>query len=321
MPAPRRVLVLAGDGLQALDAVGPIEVLSTACAVAEAPEYETALVAPGDRGVVATSSGLDVVASPLPEVAPADTLVVAGGAWTRSEQLTLELLWWVRDQAAVSRRVTSVCTGAFVLAAAGLLDGRRATTHWAWCRSLARRHPGVEVVPDPIFVRDGDVWTSAGVTAGMDLALALVEDDLGPAVALSVARALVLFLKRPGDQAQFSTTLAAQTASRGPVRELQAWIGDHLDEDLSVPVLAARVGRSERQLTRLFGTETGMSPAAYVEALRVERARALLTSSPLGVESIAREVGLGSGEVLRRAFHRRLGVSPSEVRERFSRAA
>ena len=169
--------------------------------------------------------------------------------------------------------MTSVCTGAFLLARAGLLDGRRATTHWASCPDLAERYPAVTVEPDPIFVRDGNVATSAGVTAGMDLALALVEEDLGRDVALEAARWLVLFLKRPGGQAQFSAQLAAQTADRAPLRELQAWIPDHLDEDLSVPALASRAAMSERNFARAFRRETGMTPAAYVEAARVESAR------------------------------------------------
>ncbi|HYF25307.1 MAG TPA: DJ-1/PfpI family protein [Baekduia sp.] len=306
----RRVLVLVGDGLQPLDAVGPVEVLH------RAGGYATTVVAAGG-GPVGSPSGLALGAAALPDPdEPADTLLVAGGEWTRSPgHATLD---WVRAQAAHSRRTTSVCTGAFVLAAAGLLDGRRATTHWAWCDALARRYPRVDVRPDPIFVRDGDIWTSAGVTAGMDLALALVEEDLGAATALEVARELVLFLKRPGGQAQFSGALLAQTAARGPVRDVQAWAAQHLAGDLSVPALAARAGRSERQLSRLFAEQVGMAPGAWVEALRVERARALLTSTPLGVEAVAREVGFASAEVLRRAFHRRTGVSPAEFRQRFA---
>jgi transcriptional regulator GlxA family with amidase domain len=218
--------------------------------------------------------------------------------------------------------VTSVCTGAFALATAGLLDGRRATTHWAWCPSLARQCAGaVEVDPDPIYVRDGDVWTSAGVTAGMDLALALVEEDLGRDVALEVARWLVLFLKRPGGQSQFSAGLAAQAAAaREPLRELQDWIAGHLDADLSVPALAARACLSERHFARAFRAETGLTPAAYVEGLRVERARALLEDGH-PVDAAARAAGLRSAEVLRRVFHRRLGVGPAAYRERFRSAA
>jgi transcriptional regulator GlxA family with amidase domain len=224
---------------------------------------------------------------------------------------------WIRDAAARSRRVTSVCTGAFLLAAAGLLDGRRATTHWAWCDVLANRYPAVQVEPDPIFVRDGDVITSAGVTSGMDMALALVEEDLGREIALEVARWLVLFVKRPGGQAQFSAQLEAQIADREPLRELQQWLPDHLDEDLSVPALARRACMSERNFARAFRGETGMTPAAYVEAARVERARIFLDSGDLPVETIARQTGFGTVETMRRAFRRRVGVSPAGYRSRF----
>ena len=194
------------------------------------------------------------------------------------------------------------------------------TTHWAWCASLAREHGGVTIDPDPIYVRDGDVWTSAGVTAGMDLALALVEEDLGRDVALEAARWLVLFLKRPGGQSQFSAGLAAQAAAREPLRELQAWIADHLDADLAVPALAARACLSERHFARAWRAETGLTPAAYVEGLRVERARALLEDGR-SVDAAARAAGFPSAEVLRRVFHRRLGVGPSAYRERFRSAA
>ena len=220
-----------------------------------------------------------------------------------------------------SRRVASVCTGAFLLARAGLLDGRRATTHWASCADLAARYPAVKVEADPIFVRDGDVATSAGVTAGMDLALALVEEDLGRDVALEAARHLVVFLQRPGGQAQFSAQLAAQTADRAPLRQLQAWIPDHLDEDLSVPALARRACMSDRNFARAFRRETGRTPGAYVEAARVERARIALETGDLPVEAIARQVGFGTVETLRRAFRRQVGVSPIEYRTRFRRQA
>jgi transcriptional regulator GlxA family with amidase domain len=205
-----------------------------------------------------------------------------------------------------------------VLAKAGLLDGRRATTHWRYCDDLQRRHPAVAVERDPIFVVDGPVRTSAGVTAGMDLALAFVEEDLGPRVALEVARWLVLFVKRPGGQAQFSAQLAAQSAERAPLRELQAWIADHLADDLSVPALAARACMSERNFARAFKAETGMTPAVYVEALRVERARLALESGFEPVDAVARRCGFGTVETLRRAFARRLGVSPGAYRDRFA---
>jgi transcriptional regulator GlxA family with amidase domain len=214
-----------------------------------------------------------------------------------------------------------VCTGAFVLAAAGLLDGRRATTHWAWCDALARRHGAVTVDPEPIWVRDGNVWTSAGVTAGIDLALALVADDHGSDVALRVARDLVVFLQRPGGQAQFSAGLAARPAAALPLRELQGWVADHLGEDLGVARLAERAQMSERSFQRAFRRDTGTTPAAYVEGLRVERACMVLESTAATVEAVALECGFGSVETLRRAFHRRLGVGPAAYRSRFRLAA
>jgi transcriptional regulator GlxA family with amidase domain len=213
-----------------------------------------------------------------------------------------------------------VCTGAFLLARSGLLDHRRATTHWAACDALGRAYPTVTVEPDPIFVRDGNVYTSAGVSAGIDLALALVEEDHGRQAALDVARALVLFIRRPGGQAQFSSGLAGQAAARPGVRELQAWMADHLDSDLSVPALADRAFMSPRNFARVFTREVGSTPAAYVESLRVERARTLLETSDLQLEQVASSCGFGTVETLRRVFGRRLGVNPSDYRSRFAAA-
>jgi transcriptional regulator GlxA family with amidase domain len=321
-----RVVVVAVGDAQSLDVTGPFEVLHAARQIAEArqlvggPRYAVELVTPGG-GEIAMSSGLRMAAAPLPDPGEAiDMVIVAGGSGMRHLPPDGELVSWLQAVAPGAHRVASVCTGAFALAEAGLLDGRRATTHWAYCRQLATAFPAVDVDPEPIYVRDGDVWTSAGVTAGMDLALAMVEEDLGRAVALEVARWLVLFLKRPGGQAQFSAGLAAQAAVREPLRELQDWIGANLDADLSVPALAARACLSERHFARAFRAETGLTPAAYVEGLRVERARALLEDGH-SVDGAARAAGFASAEVLRRVFHRRLGVGPSAYRERFRSAA
>jgi transcriptional regulator GlxA family with amidase domain len=253
---------------------------------------------------------------------PVDTLLVIGGAGARQTAMHDQpLLAWLRRMAPRVRRLGSVCTGAFILANAGLLEGRRVTTHWRHADELAQRFPRLRVEPDRIWVRDGNIVTSAGITAGMDLALALVEEDLGAETALAVARALVLYLRRPGDQSQFSAPLRLQTARTPSVRDLVAWAAEHPDADLSVPALARRLGRSERQLSRVFRAEVGVAPAAAVEQLRVESARRLLVESPRGVEEIASRVGFASAEVMRRTFLRTLHVSPSAYRARFAARA
>lgn len=318
MTTPKRIIILAFPGVQPLDVAGPAEVFAVATEFRPAA-YDVTVVA-RERTPLSTAGGYAILpAGDLGAAAGAiDTLVVAGGPGTRTSMADAELIAWVADAAARSRRVTSVCTGAFLLARAGLLDGRRATTHWEWCAELAHRFPAVTVEPDPIFVADGNVRTSAGVTAGMDLALALVEEDHGHALALQVARRLVLFMKRPGGQSQFSAQLALQAPERAPLREVQAWALDHLDADLSVPALAARAFMSPRHFARAFRAETGMTPAVWVEAVRVERARVTLESTAASVEAVARACGFGTPETLRRAFARRVGVSPSAYRTRFA---
>jgi transcriptional regulator GlxA family with amidase domain len=316
----RRVIIAVFPGVQTLDVTGPAEVLRAATLL-KPPGYEVTIAAT-DAGPLRTSTVSFIPDARLEDcTGPIDTLIVAGGTGTRSAEEDERLIEWLREAASRSRRVSSVCTGAFLLAKAGLLDGRRATTHWASCADLATRYPAVTVEADPIFVRDGNVATSAGVTAGMDLALALVEEDLGRDTALAAARWLVLFLQRPGGQAQFSAQLAAQTADRAPLRELQTWLPDHLEEDLSIPALARRAGMSERNFARAFRRETGMTPASYVEAARVERARIALETGELTVESIARQAGFGTVETMRRAFRRQVGVSPNNYRDRFRRQA
>jgi transcriptional regulator GlxA family with amidase domain len=313
----RRVVIVAFPRVQTLDVHGPAEVFTTATQLSEQGGYAVEVVA-ARAGPLPTSS---VALYPDRTIdrcrGPIDTLVVAGGRGVAAAAHDDRLVAWLKAAARRSRRVTSVCTGAFLLAQAGLLDGRRATTHWASCALLTRSYPRVEVESDPIFVRDGNVITSAGVTSGMDLALALVEEDLGREIALETARWLVMFVKRPGGQAQFSAQLEAQTADREPLRDLQDWLPDHLDEDLSVPALARRASMSERNFARAFRDETGMTPAAYVEAARIERARIALDSGDLPVETIALQTGFGTVETMRRAFRRRVGVSPAGYRSRF----
>lgn len=315
--APRHVVIVVFPDAQTLDVAGPAEVFSLAGRIAGVP-YEVT-VAASRREPLSMSSGLTIAPGrALRGVrGPIDTLLVAGGAGVAAAERDEALIRWVRSAARRSRRVTSVCTGAFLLARAGLLDGRRATTHWAACAELARRYPGTVVERDSIFVRDGSVWTSAGVTAGMDLALALVEEDAGRGVALEVARWLVLFVKRPGGQAQFSVELAAQAAERDPVRELQDWIAGHLDAGLEVEALAGRACMSPRNFARVFQREVGMTPAAYVQALRTERAQRELEATTATIDQIARRCGFGTPETMRRAFQRRLGVTPGDYRARF----
>ena len=308
----RNVVVVAFPGVQSLDVAGPVEVF------AAAGDYRVELVAPA-AGQVPAQSGLVLFAErALANVrGPIDTLVVAGGEGTRAVVSDQNLVSNVRRVAQHSRRIASVCTGAFVLAEAGLLDGRRVTTHWGSCELLASRYPQVTVEPDPIFVRDGDVWTSAGVTAGIDLALAMVEDDLGREIALGVARRLVVFLKRPGGQSQFSAQLAGQFADREPLRELQGWIPDHVGDDLTVEHLAAEVAMSPRNFSRAFHREVGMTPARFVERTRVDAARRHLEETTAPVDDVAARCGFGTAETMRRTFLRVLRVTPTDYRHRF----
>jgi transcriptional regulator GlxA family with amidase domain len=314
----RRVVIVAFDDAQSLDISGPAEAFSIATRFFKG-DYAIELVTPDGQPARCTS-GLSLNADrSIDEVRGAiDTLVIAGGVGTDAVVADERVIAWVRDASKRARRVTSVCTGAFVLAEAGLLDDRRATTHWADCARLAERYPQVAVESDPIYVRDGNVSTSAGVTAGMDLALALIEEDHGPEVALKTARALVLFVRRPGGQSQFSAQLTAGPARREPLRDVQAHIAEHPGSDLSVPALAARAYMSERNFARAFRAETGMTPAAYVEASRVERARRELETTDLPVQAVAARCGFGTVETMRRAFGRRLGVNPAAYRDRFA---
>jgi transcriptional regulator GlxA family with amidase domain len=322
---PRRVAFVVYPGIQSLDLAGPFEVFAGANEFLELsgqpPAYEARVVA-RSLEPIATESGLAVV--PQLEIArwrgPIDTLVVTGGSGSKVAAADDALLRGIARLAKDARRVVSVCTGAFVLAELGLLDGKRATTHWRRCALLARRHPKVRVEPEPIFVRDGRIYTSAGVTAGIDLALALVEDDLGREVALQIARGLVMFLRRPGNQAQFSAQLRLQQADREPLREVQRFIAEHPSEDLATDALARRAAMSVRHFTRCFRQQVGVSPAHYVETARLEAARRRLVESRDGLDRVASLCGFRSAEILRRAFVRRLNVTPSEYRIRFRSA-
>jgi transcriptional regulator GlxA family with amidase domain len=326
MPTTRRIAMLAFPDVQVLDVMGPLEVFSRAsrwlrdhgrCAT---DAYRVEIIGI-ERGAFRASSGLRIHADHgFPEVGRGlDTLLIAGGAGTARYFKHAPLLRWIRRQAGWVRRLGSVCTGAFFLAEAGLLRGRRATTHWGACPQLSRRYPDVRVEPDTIFVREGAIYTSAGVTAGMDLALAMVEEDHGRDVALATARELVMFLRRPGGQSQFSAQLAVQLAERKPLSEVQSYILDHPEKDLSVEALARRAAMSPRNFARLFAREVGTTPARFVASVRVETARRLLEETSDGLERIGAACGLGTPESLRRAFLRLVGVPPGRYRERFDR--
>ncbi len=323
---PRRVVMLAFPDVQILDVTGPLEVFHIATQVLGQPGganqgYRTELVAPR-AGPVRSSGGIEIVAQRAMDAVRGeiDTLMVAGGQGTRTIVSDKSVIAWIKRTAPRARRVASVCTGTLLLAEAGLTSGKHVTTHWGFASTLAERYPGTTVDPDPVYIRDGNLYSSAGVTSGMDLALALLEEDHGRDLALLVARWLVLFLKRPGGQSQFTTQLAAQVAEREPIRDLQAWILEHLDEDLAVERLARRAAMSPRNFARVFTREIGATPARFVERARVEAARRKLEDSRGGVEGIAAECGFGTAETMRRAFLRNVRVAPADYRSRFQSA-
>ena len=318
----RIIEVLAFPSVKLLDVTGPVQVFATANSLTKqagrSEPYAIRIVADGGMPVEA-SGGLELAAHRLPSPGiPLDTLVLAGGEGVSDAAANPRLLAWLRKRSGQARRTASVCTGAFLLAEAGLLDGRRAVTHWAFCEDLARRFPLIRVEPDPIFIQDGSVWTSAGISAGIDLALALVEEDLGRSMALAVARYLVVFLKRPGGQAQFSEFLSLQ-ANEDKFGPLHDWISRHLADDLSLSVLADQAGMSERSFSRHYAEETGQTPARAVERLRIEGAKHLLSETRLPVKRISQRCGFGSEETMRRSFLRLLAITPQDYRARFSR--
>ncbi|GAA2827887.1 GlxA family transcriptional regulator [Kitasatospora paracochleata] len=326
MPGTRRVVIAAFPGVELLEVTGPAEVFSVAsrlAAAAGAAGYRVEVAAP-QAGELTTAAGIRLVADrELAGVRPGtDTLLVAGaiapGADGRFEAVVPPaVVAWLGGAAADARRVGGVCAGVHLLAAAGLLDGLPATTHWLTADRLAADHPGVAVDPEPIFIRAGRIWTCAGVTAAMDLALAMVAEDLGPELALAAARAMVMYVKRPGGQSQFSVPLSVQTVSDDRIDRLRRWIDEHPAAELSVEEMAARVHLSARHFGRVFRQRTGRTPAAYQEEVRVELARRLLEETGDGLPEIALASGLGSVETLHRAFRRRLGATPAEYRRRF----
>jgi transcriptional regulator GlxA family with amidase domain len=314
---PHRVVMLAFEGAQILDITGPMQVLAGVNDERPSPAYALTLLAE-KKGPFTTSGGLRLDADGAYAALPAkiDTLIVAGGT-IEAALRDKAMMRAVRDGAARAKRVVSICTGAFFLAAIGLLNGKRATTHWRSVDLLAKHFPKITVEPDALYVRDGKVWTSAGVTAGMDLALALVCEDWGDAMALAIARRHVMFLMRPGGQSQFSAHLAANANGKGKLGGLLRWIPEHIGATLDVAALAARANMSERSFARIFRKETGETPASYVERARLDAARRLLTASNLAIETVASRTGFGSEERMRRAFHRHLKVAPAQFRARF----
>jgi transcriptional regulator GlxA family with amidase domain len=318
---PRQIVIVTYDNGQLLDVAGPLQAFATTNQLlggAAAPYRLDVVSTPG--GPVTMSSGLPIVTRQLADFRrqKIDTLIVAGGPGVHAAVKERALVDWVKRQGGAARRTCSVCTGAFLLAATGLLAGRRATTHWRSCSLLQEQHPEIRVEDDPIFVREGRLWTSAGVTAGIDLALALIQEDLGRDVAMQAARQLVVFLKRPGGQSQFSAPLAAQTADDGTFSALRNWMAGNLDRDLRVERLAERAGMSPRHFARLFTGKLGATPAKLVEGLRLEAARRALEDGVAPIKTVARRCGFGDEERLRRAFVRRLGISPLQYRSRFA---
>jgi transcriptional regulator GlxA family with amidase domain len=322
-PEPREVVIVVFPQVQSLDVTGPLEVFTGAerlIGQAGQPDrgYQVRILSV-DGVALETSSGLVLTPHGALSDAPShiDTLIVAGGLGCTRASEDATLIHWIAHTAKSARRTVSVCTGAFLLARAGLLDGRRATTHWASAEELARLHPAVDVDPEPIFLRDGPIWTSAGVTAGMDLALALVEEDIGRESALRIARHLVLFLRRPGNQSQFSEALRTQEPAREPLREAQLFALENPGADLSVEAMADRAHMSPRHFARSFRAQVGVTPGRYVERVRLEAARRRLEDTREPVGAIAVACGFGTPETMRRVFLRALAVGPAEYRGRF----
>jgi transcriptional regulator GlxA family with amidase domain len=320
--ATRRIAIVAFPGVTLLDISGPAQVFAELEAIElPGPGYSLSYLSTSG-GLVSTDVGMMIDTAAISSVRPhhIDTLVIPGGPGIWDIREDARLMKWISQTLPQARRIASVCLGAFALAWTGVLDGKRAATHWRYCPRLQDGFPNVRVEPNAIFVKDGHVWSSAGVSAGIDLALAMIEEDFGHTIALDVARRLVVFLKRPGGQSQFSTVLAAQASDvEGRFSALHAWIIENIASDLRVETLAAKAGMTPRTFARTYVSRTGMTPAHGVEALRVETARLLLESRQIhGVVEVARRAGFGDDERMRRAFLRHLGVSPTEYRNRFS---
>lgn len=329
---PRLVVMLAFEDVQLLDVAGPVQVFASAnemaCGTRGAPSHGAPyriVVVSHRGGPIRSSSGLPLLTQAMAKAVSGqriDTLILPGGPGVDHAMSDKGTVAWIRRQASSASRVASVCTGAFLLAEAGALSGRAATTHWKFCGRLQQDYPDIKVDPDPIYVRDGSVWTSAGVTAGIDLSLALVQDDLGRKLAMQVARQLVVFLNRPGGQSQFSMPLAAQTAAAdgnapNHFEPLHDWIADNVAGDLRVERLAERAGMSPRNFARIYAATIGVTPARMVEKIRIEAVRRSLEETDMPIKRIAAACGFQQEERLRRAFARQVGTTPAEYRRRF----
>jgi transcriptional regulator GlxA family with amidase domain len=321
----RRIVFVAGPGTEILDLVGPLQVFARASDIycrenpGAAPIYSVEVAGLSSRLTLTANCGLRFAVNQTfrQTCGKIDTLLVAGGDAIEQNKVKPEAVRRLRNLAKSVRRLGSVCTGAMLLGRAGLLDGRRATTHWNWCETLIKRAPRADVDPNPIFVRDENIYTSAGVTAGMDLALALVEEDHGSKLALQVGRNLVLYLRRPGGQSQFSAALSLQSTDRKPLLDLEAWVLDNLNSQLTVPTLAQCVAMSPRNFARVFTQEMKTTPAKFVERLRVEAARRRLEESGSSMETIASECGFGNVNSMRNVFQRTLKIPPGQYRRYF----
>lgn len=317
-----RVVLLAHDQMNLLDLAGPLQALSTASKrfSGNGPALYETIVASVDGGSILTSAGLPIATMPLSALdgIAIDTLIAPGGSKDNEMHAPPQLVSWIAQRGPGVRRLCSVCTGAFLLAAAGSLDGKRVATHWDWVARLEKLHPAIHVDADRIFIQDGSIWTSAGVSAGIDLTLALIEADYGHRVAIETARQLVMFIKRSGGQSQFSVPLAAQSDATGKFADLHVWIAAHINDDLSIERLAEQAGMTPRTFARAYADTHGRTPAKTVEAMRMEVACRALEETDLPLKSIATRAGYGNEQSLRRAFQRQLGISPIQYRARFS---
>lgn len=321
--APRRIGFVGYDEITALDLVGPMEAFDSANAHCErgAPAYSFVVLSHKGRPFV-SEAGLKIAAdASFSDAPPLDTIIVPGGRGLRLSADVAPIAKWLKSRSRRVRRLASVCTGIYALGEAGLMDGRRATTHWHYAADVARRFPAIRLEPDAIYIRDGHIYTSAGVTAGIDLALSFIEEDLGGRIALAAARELVVYLKRTGGQMQFSEPLQFQARATDRFADLAAWLVSNLKKDLSVEVMAARAGLGARHFSRRFKSTFGVAPADYVEALRLDESRKRLGAPNQTVDSVAASVGYASADAYRRAFERRFGVAPSLYKKKFAARA